>query len=50
MPAVGKLNMKTQREYRIANAKSARRQTVECRFAPPVRFAVVVRVHNNEKP
>ena len=44
-----KLNMKTKRELRKANAINARSRVVKCRFALPVVFALVVREHTKNK-
>jgi len=44
-----KLNMKTKREHRNTHAKVAQGGQLECRFAEPIRFAVVIRVHTKNK-
>jgi uncharacterized surface protein with fasciclin (FAS1) repeats len=41
--------MKTKREHRKTNANVAPRRPIECRFAKPTRFAVVVQVHTKTK-
>jgi hypothetical protein len=44
-----KLNMKTKREHRKSNANVAQRRHIDCRFARPNRFAVVIRVYTKTK-
>ena len=44
-----KLNMKTKREHRKTNANVARRRLIECRFAKPTLFVVVLQVHAKTK-